>query len=81
MGGWGWGWEKENIFRKSSLNFTFGKNDHRKSGLARPNSREPVIVLNFGRLEIVILNNFAWHFSSCDYSISMKDPETLPHLK
>ena len=34
------------------------------------------------RIEDVIFNNnFAWHFSSCDYSISRTSPEILPHLK
>ena len=40
------------------------------------------IAWNFLGFEIVIFNNnFAWHFSSCDYSIPRANPGTLPHLR
>ena len=36
---------------------------------------------NIGDIGGIFNNNFAWHFRSCDYSISRTDPEPLSHLK
>ena len=82
---WKNGKMKRNIFRKSSLNFIFGQNGSRKTEFARSNSSKLVLPIwnwNFLWLERVIFNNnFAWHFSSCDYLISTMDPGNSQHLK
>ena len=53
---------KLKIFRKMSLNFTFGLGSCLISEFARPNSNKAVLLQIFPRFEIVIFNNkFAFY--------------------
>ena len=51
------GKKKSKIFRKSSLNFTFGQGSCFISDFARPNSKKALLLQIFLRFEIVIFNN------------------------
>ena len=69
-------WVNWNTFRKSSLNFTFGRHEY-FTFLGQTQAK--LYCLKF---EIAIFsNNLVRQFSSSDYSISRTDPGTLPHLK
>ena len=71
---WKIGRVEGNIFGKSSLNFTFGQDNYLKSDWSK------AVLLEISE-DWRFINNFSWHFSSCDYSISGTNPGTLPHLK
>ena len=51
---------KSEIFRKSSLNFTFGQGSCLISGFAKPNTNKAVLAQVFLRFEIIFNNNFVF---------------------
>ena len=59
-----------NIFGKSPLNFTFVQDNYLKSDWSKA-------VLFPISQDSRFINKFAWHFDSCDYSISSENPGAL----
>ena len=80
---WRNGRVKWDVFRKSSLNSILGQDYCLKSDFPGSNSSKAVLLQIFLDWSFfsIFNNSLGWHFSSCDYSISRKDPGTLRHLK